>query len=352
MLTRTECKALRAIAILGIMLHNYCHWLGRAVKENEFTFTSGKAVQFFRHIGEADPAWLPIDFASFLGHYGVPIFLFLSAYGLVVKYEDPKADPIFEPSAQSFLWKHFKKLFLMMIFGYALFLCVDFVTPSPHRYQAADVLAQLLLVNNFLPNPDKIIWPGPYWFFGLMMQLYVVYRLVLYKRSSWWGIVIVALCTVAELLCPPESETLNRLRYNCVGAMLPFVAGMVYARLSFGRDESRNVHKTTLIAVVVAALFFVLWGSTNFLSWLFVPLAVPFLWIAIVRLLPQKAVAALAWMGTLSAAIFVLHPIFRKIFIPISRNGDVYTGLIIYIMCTIVAAYAYVEWQKGRASRG
>ena len=38
LLTRAECSALRGIAIIGIFLHNYCHWLGFAVKENEYTF--------------------------------------------------------------------------------------------------------------------------------------------------------------------------------------------------------------------------------------------------------------------------------------------------------------------------
>ena len=38
LLAMSESAALRGIAILGIMLHNYCHWLGFAVKENEYTF--------------------------------------------------------------------------------------------------------------------------------------------------------------------------------------------------------------------------------------------------------------------------------------------------------------------------
>ncbi len=38
LLSRTECAALRGLAIIGIFLHNYCHWLGpMAVKENEYT---------------------------------------------------------------------------------------------------------------------------------------------------------------------------------------------------------------------------------------------------------------------------------------------------------------------------
>ena len=34
-LTRAECNALRGIAILGIVLHNYSHWLRGIVRENE-----------------------------------------------------------------------------------------------------------------------------------------------------------------------------------------------------------------------------------------------------------------------------------------------------------------------------
>ncbi len=37
-LTREACNALRGLAIIGIFLHNYCHWLGPIVKENEYQF--------------------------------------------------------------------------------------------------------------------------------------------------------------------------------------------------------------------------------------------------------------------------------------------------------------------------
>ena len=45
LLSLAESNALRGIAILGIMLHNYCHFLGFAVKENEYTFTLAKPVE-------------------------------------------------------------------------------------------------------------------------------------------------------------------------------------------------------------------------------------------------------------------------------------------------------------------
>ena len=40
-LSRSECNVLRGLAIIGIFLHNYCHWLGPIVKENEY--------QYFQH---------------------------------------------------------------------------------------------------------------------------------------------------------------------------------------------------------------------------------------------------------------------------------------------------------------
>lgn len=40
-LSRSECNVLRGLAIIGIFLHNYCHWIGSIVKENEY--------QYFQH---------------------------------------------------------------------------------------------------------------------------------------------------------------------------------------------------------------------------------------------------------------------------------------------------------------
>ena len=38
LLNRQQCQALRGIAIIGIFLHNYCHWLKGIVRENEYQY--------------------------------------------------------------------------------------------------------------------------------------------------------------------------------------------------------------------------------------------------------------------------------------------------------------------------
>ena len=115
--SRTECNALRGIAIIGIFLHNYCHWLGPIVKENEYQYFQLN-VDRLAHAVQCADASLPLHLLSFFGHYGVPLFLFLSAFGLVRKYEANQQTRI---STVPFVCYHFLKLFKMMIVGFVAF---------------------------------------------------------------------------------------------------------------------------------------------------------------------------------------------------------------------------------------
>lgn len=52
------------------------------------------------------------------------------------------------------------------------------------------------------------------------------------------------------------------------------------------------------------------------------------------------------WMGKISAALFVAHPVTRRILIPISRQGDIYSGLFLYIIASISLAWLFRELLK------
>lgn len=325
---------MRGLAIIGIFLHNYCHWLGFAVKENEYTFTMSKASDLMQALAHPDLN-LPIHLVSFFGHYGVPVFLFLSAYGLVMKYEKRGALSPKQTNVVPFLKHHYVKLFKMMIVGFVAFTMVDAITPGAHKYHVMDILGQMFMFNNMMPDPDHVIWPGPYWFFGLMMQLYIVYRLLLWRKGDVNALLLIAVCWAMQAFCDPEGDTLNRVRYNFMGGVLPFCAGLLYAR--HGKQLTHGVRMTLMVISVVAVFFF----SFNFQTWLWAPLFVCTASIGIVKLLPKTVNEWIAWVGTISAALFVLHPLTRKIFIPISRHGDVYTGLLLYIVASIALAWFY-----------
>ncbi|MGN1262407.1 MAG: acyltransferase [Prevotella sp.] len=344
LLTHEECAAMRGIAILGIILHNYCHWLSFAVKECEYTFKSGCCDGLWQVITHPD-AYLPVHLLSFFGHYGVPVFLFLSGYGLVMKYER-------QPDAltpRQFLWHHYKKLFRIMIVGFAAFLILDAVTPGSFTFRWYNVLAQLLMVINFLPEPNRIITPGPFWFFGLMMQLYIVYRMFIYRRSNAVAVALVLACWLAQVVCEPEGESLNRLRYNFIGGMLPFCAGVLFARMPLWEALSDRMSwwhwcLGGMLLSAVAVLF-----CFDYQTWFWVPLLVVGASIAAVRMLPSGVLTPLVWTGGVSAALFVTHPMLRKIFIPISRHGDVYDGLMLYLVSSLVVAWMFNRIISGRS---
>lgn len=343
-LTHFQCNVLRGIAIIGIFLHNYCHWLNPIVKENEYTFKMAN-VEWFRNVAIHPDILFPLHWISFLGHYGVPIFLFLSAYGLFKKYEQGETEDNGTWAAVGFVWTHYVKLFRMMVVGYVAFIIVDHYTPGSWNFTWDKVLAQLLMYNNMLEQPDRMIWPGPYWFFGLMLQLYAVYRLVLYRRHTAWTVALMAVCVGIQLMLDPEGDAINRYRYNFMGGMLPFGWGLLYARY----ERHLNIHQlgnTTLLMRLLISSMLVVCLSVGFFWWTFVPVAVCAASVYGVHWLSKMSWAevllkALHRVGIISAALFVTHPIARKLIIPISRKGDIYTGLVIYIVVAIALAWGY-----------
>ena len=370
MLSRTESSALRGIAILGIILHNYCHFLGFAVKENEYKFDAGRPMQFLDKLFSLDSD-LFIHFFSFLGHYGVPIFLFISGYGLVKKYEaqpQPKGEAHTQPLPKggAFIKKHFLKLFRLMIIGYLLFIGVYLFRHSDGAqvYSWDHVLTQLTMTINFLYfDPDHIIKPGPYWFFGLMLQLYALYILVIHRWRSKWLLLALALGSVVLEACFAESQDwLNYIRYNFIGGLLPFCMGVWMARKEIPiratpnppyregaitpvLKDSASQSLGMLLGWVVISALFVLFGSLNYWTWLFVPAFVVTGAIATIKLvshlcisLPSGGLGVGSWLGSISAMLFVMHPVMRELIIGHYRKVDIYGGIFIYLLSSVALA--------------
>ncbi len=354
LLTRAECNALRGIAILGIFLHNFCHWLNPVVKENEYQYFQHN-VDWFAQCAARVNELFPAHVISFFGHYGVPVFLFLSAYGLEMKYGNGqgKAPDGRRVVVSSFVRYHYLKLFKMMIVGFICFTVVDAMTAGSWHYNVAQIVGQLLMINNFYDQPDRNIWPGPFWFFGLMLQLYVVYRLLLYRRHWGWTVGLMAVCTVAQLFMDPEGENLNYWRYNFMGGMLPFGLGLLFARYG-NKVMLVNLTFGSFLMSWVVCSFFIVSASGSFYTWVIVPALVCYAsvyFIKTVSTLPLPWLRArigyvLGWLGNVSAALFVIHPAIRKVFITVSRHGDIYTGLLLYAIASLGAAWLVMKLMR------
>ena len=86
LLSRENSKIMRGIAILSIMLHNLLHnpVFGLS-KENEMSYNQNLSDSFLNVLASGD-THIVAELISFLGWVGVPVFVFLTGYGLAQKY--------------------------------------------------------------------------------------------------------------------------------------------------------------------------------------------------------------------------------------------------------------------------
>ena len=181
-----------------------------------------------------------------------------------------------------------------------------------------------------------------------MIQLYIVYRLFLYRQKNIWVVALITICWLLQAFCDPEGETLNRLRYNFIGGMLPFGLGILFARVSNKENSSfltRNWQFLTeklwfwwFIAVASVILTFVMCYS--FQAWFWIPVVIITGCIAMVKVMPKWMLSIATWIGSISAAMFVAHPIARKLFITVAWKQDIYDGLMLYIIAVIALSWA------------
>ena len=105
-----------------------------------------------------------------------------------------------------------------------------------------------------------------------------------------------------------------------------------------------------LSALLLVSALFVLFGSMNFWTWLFVPVFVVTGAIATIKLvsrlsisLPSGWLGVGPWFGSISAALFVMHPVMRELIIGHYRKVDIYGGIAIYLL-SCVALAMLLQW--------
>ena len=378
MLTKSDNHLLKGIAILSIMLHNLLHLLPGAVAENEFTFSARNIQRVLFEFHHSQEVWRMIaSVFSHFGHYGVPIFLFLSGYGLVMKYEKSLTQA---PSTLPFLWQHMKKLWGLMIPGFvvALFFLTDWHTFTL-SFGKSNPWLTLAFLGNFFEF-DTLIY-GPWWFFSLMLQLYLLYRCIFYrwKRAiPLWSIVglsILAMWLANESnihLEISDSSLLRYLRVSALGHLLPFALGISAARWGGAATMTKWKNKLSPILQQGLSLLTSLLGlvllycsAFHFTFWLFSPLfaimaVVP--WASLLRH-PSFRMGWEHW-GIYSSALFVYHPIIRAEILPrasqAAERNDVATlgwSIALFITLAYILARAdrnirswWKQWQQSRSS--
>lgn len=327
-MTKFECSVLRGLAILCIVFHNFMHWLPDAVHENEFFFDVNNTYSFCEKVCSGD---FFVQMFSFWGHLGVPVFVFLSGYGLALKYSDQY--PI---TRKRFLVHHYMKLWIPLILGTIFYLLAVLFVEGRLNMNISRVIMQSLMILNLCYPYEQHIDPGPYWYFGLTLQLYVIYAFCVYRRRSVYLVAITFLsCIVLSLINGVEyrENILIWAKYNSFGWMLPFCMGILFPKYDLTAVENRIY---IWLLVIATLLLFVM--EFHYQLWLFVPAFAVIFFVSVMKLIPDFVKKVLSSVGDLSMYLFVIHPIIRALTFPFVSPRNYYLIFSLYLVLSLVSA--------------
>ena len=331
LLSRAECNVMRGFAITLIVIDNFTHLIKGVFLDNEYSYHWSCVLGFLNNLANPDKI-LPFNLLSFYCPYGVMLFIFLSGYGLVLKYEKGNGQNV---THKDFIVSHYNKMFSMQVKGMALVLLFLSLHNAAYMYPSKDLLLQMLLVGNL--NPHQSIEPGPYWFFGMIVEMYIIYRLLIYKRKDSVMLALVVLSIVAMALVDPKGWKIQYMRINCFLAILPFCLGVFAARHLDFKSWSVNrlwpcVGWFVLTFILLTACKF------NFYSWLIMPIFVVTTAVTFVKLLCRWNLSnsIFSWLGAMSGVLFVVHPAVREVLIGRTNvSGNYYGMLFVYLFVTV-----------------
>ena len=193
-LNTAETAVLRGIAILVIVLHNFLHVMPQSPGENEMDFDARRGAAVVELASRTNSAATPrLLFWSF-GHYGVQIFIFLSAYGLTRKFAARVPDLRRVPR------KPLRKNLPAVSVGHPFLPGVgrQVVRPGLDAAQCevlwygkgSALLLKLTLLSSVLP--EQAFRPvGPWWFVPFIFQFYAVFPLLFAAERRWGSPVLV-----------------------------------------------------------------------------------------------------------------------------------------------------------------
>ncbi len=332
LLNRKECNIIRGFAIMAVISNNFGHLIDSTIQDNEFVYDFSQVDAFLNLL--AHPTSVSFfDLLSFYSPFGVMLFIFLSGYGLSLKYEKITTEVV---PYKVFFSSHYMKLFRMQLKGLSLFLLVMFIFNKDFIVYFRHLLGQLLLLENLNPI-DPIILAGPYWFFGMIMEIYIVYRLIIYKRPTPLILFIIFLSLIVMSVCDPNGEIIKYLRINLFMAIFPFCLGVLFSRFEDTLIFTYNNLSKCLLWLFLSFVLLTI-CKLNFYTWLLMPAFIIFFSIPLAKLIYKNNLLSdiFNWFGVLSGIIFVVHPIVREILIQRTNiSGSYYGMFLVYLFLTI-----------------
>jgi peptidoglycan/LPS O-acetylase OafA/YrhL len=314
LITKEDTLIFKAIGIILIALHNYFRWVKPITGENEFGMSGGYAINSYQTILN-NPLEIMNVFFNFLGHYGVQIFIFISAYGLTKVYLSKSIE------WRLFVRKRFLKLYPTILL--ATFAMVIFHVAGhgnlPSKKMLFDFAAQLSLLSTVLPG-KALVGVGPWWFYSMIFQFYLIFPglLWIYKKYKGQGLIILSI--VFYLLLIFVNPMLRPLKLNLLNTVFGHIPEFCFGIWV----ASRKDFKINILVYLIALLVFA-FGNYFRPIWHFSHLAAIVVILPPVQYLIEKIKSndfinrIMSFIGLVSVYIFAVHGFLRWDFVGLAN---------------------------------
>ena len=348
--TKRDTAIIKGFAILCIVFHNYFHWLAPSPGENEFNFSPANVGNLFQLLGQQPGEFVNILF-SYFGHYGVQLFVMISGFGLTLSMLRR------EQGWGEFVINRLKKLYPLLFTGVVVCLlgCLVMNGRLFNQGEWREIGYKFLFIHTLIPNSGLSI-NGPWWFFGLIFQLYLLFPLLFrcIKKWRWKAFLVVLAVSYGLIFLFREYLNLHHgaiLMQNAPGHLPEFCFGMM---LAFNKDE--RIHWLWLLLALV--LF--VWGNFapgfypfTFLSLCVITVFVTQAWKAKNgkwKKVFRYPLSVIHYFGGISMMLFIVHGYFR---VPVlkwantmtSAWGHLASGLLFFLLVWGIALVAKPLYQ-------
>lgn len=297
---------------------------------------------------------------SYFGHYGVQLFILVSGFGLTMSMMNrPQGWGVF-------MLNRLKKLYPLLLTGVVFFFFGTIVMEGRwlSAYELKELGYKLIFIHTLLPDSGLSL-NGPWWFFGLIFQLYLLFPLLFHCMKKWRWQTFTVVCVFSYGLIFLFREALNLhhgaiLMQNAPGHLPEFCLGML---LAFHKD--RKIHWAWL---VIAVVLFV-WGN-------FAPGLYPFTFLSlcviavfVMNKLKGKTIkvkgspikfhhSILNYLGGISMTLFAVHGFFRVPVLKLANTmtgawGHLASGLLFFLLVwgIALAAQPLYQWLQKMADK-
>lgn len=340
----------KGMGIIMIVFHNFFHLVRTTPRQNEFHFVRRNTHALWDTI-IANPEEIIRCTFSFMGHFGVQVFIFLSAYGLTKKFMSQKQPYL------NFIKSRYLKIYPAFFMAMVLFFLHQTIFVSlgaaADRLYSKEILFKLLGISNFIPG-QALTLVGPWWFLPFIFQFYFIFPL-LYKSVTRYGNYCLLIIAGTGIFFTLITNDFLRSNYQ-INLYFSFLAHLPEICLGIFLARRKKPINHLFMIFLVSLTIFVL-GNLNKYIWCLNHISMLILLIYVYCQFKENCHKITSckklflFYGKISLHLFLVNGFLRHPLLKIATQEQLWYMVILYavlfmLLATIVSTLLYVfnQW--------